>query len=69
MLDEMDRNRERYEEGKTMLANSPLRSKVHVAAAMKTMGLVEERPTENGSCALVLTERAIRQIADLKKYL
>jgi hypothetical protein len=36
---------------------------------MKTMGLVEERPTENGSCALVLTERAIRQIADLKKYL
>ncbi len=69
MLDEMEANRVRYEDGKTMLSKSPLRSKPYVAAAMKTMGLVEERPTENGSCALVLTEKAIRQIADLKKYL
>jgi hypothetical protein len=69
MLDEMEANRVRYEDGKTMLSKSPLRSKVHVAAAMKTMGLIAERPTENGSCALVLTDKAISQIADLKKYL
>jgi hypothetical protein len=36
---------------------------------MKTLGLVEERPTENGSCALVLTPKAISQIEHLKKYL
>ncbi len=69
MLDEMDRNRERYEEGKTMLAQSPLRSKPYVAGAMKTLGLIAERPTENGSCALVLTQKAIDQIDALKKYL
>jgi hypothetical protein len=69
MLDDMDANRQLFDDGKTMLAKSPLRSKVHVAAAMKTMGLIEERPTQNGSCALVLTEKAIRQMADLKKYL
>lgn len=69
MLDDMEANRLLFEDGKTMLSKSPLRSKPHVAAAMKTMGLVEERPTENGSCALVLTQKAIDQIAALRKYL
>lgn len=64
-----ERHRARYEDGKTMLAQSPLRSKVYVAAAMKTMGLVEERPTANGTCALVLTQKAIDQIAALRRYL
>lgn len=69
MLDVMEENRAIYEGGKTMLAKSPLRSKPYVAGAMKTLGLVEERPTENGSCALVLTPKAISQIEHLKKYL
>lgn len=70
MLDEMQADRDRYgPEAKTMLAQSPLRSKPYVAAAMKTMGLVEERPTPNGTCALVLTQKAIDQIAALRKYL
>jgi hypothetical protein len=69
MLDVMEQNRAIYEGGKTMLAKSPLRSKPYVAGAMKTLGLVEERPTENGSCALVLTPKAISQIEHLKKYL
>ena len=69
MLDEMEANRARYEDGKTMLANSPLRSKPYVAAAMTTMGLVEERPTPNGTCALVLTQKAIDQIAALRRFL
>ena len=69
MLDEMDANRQLFEDGKTMLAKSPLRSKPYVAGAMKTRGLIAERPTANGSCALVLTEKAISQMADLKKYL
>ena len=69
MLDDMEANRQRFKDGKTMLAKSPLRSKPYVAGAMKTLGLVEERPTENGSCALVLTPKAISQIEHLKKYL
>lgn len=62
MLDHMMKERRRYEEGKTFLAKSPLRSKPWVAAAMKTLGLVEEVPSPNGACALVLTERALEQI-------
>jgi hypothetical protein len=69
MLDFMDKNRELYDGGKTMLAQSPLRSKVFVAAAMKTLGFVEEQPTPNGACALVLTQKAVDQMAALKKYL
>ena len=69
MLDEMDANRQLFDHGKTMLAKSPLRSKPYVAAAMKTLGLVDEQPTATGACGLVLTEKAISQIDDLKKYL
>lgn len=70
MLDEMEANRAKYgTDATTMLAKSPLRSKVYVAAAMKTMGLVAERPTPNGTCALILTQKAIDQIAALRKYL
>lgn len=69
MLDHMFLNHERYDEGKTMLATSPLRSRPYVAAAMKTLGLVEERPTASGACALILTEKALRQLEDLRKYL
>lgn len=65
MLDECTR----YPEGKVMLNQSPLRKKVWVAAAMKTLGLVEERPTSNGTCGLVLTNKAIDQMAALRKYL
>jgi len=70
MLDKMEADRGRYgPEAKTMLSQSPLRSKPYIAGAMKTLGLIEERPTQNGSCSLVLTQKAIDQIASLKKYL
>lgn len=69
MLDEMDANRQRYSDGKTMLAHSPLRSKVHIAAAMKTLGLVEENPTKGGACALILTQKAVDQIEALRRNL
>lgn len=69
MLEEMEKNHHQFEGGKTLLAHSPLRSKIFVAAAMKTAGFVEEHPTKNGACGLVLTEKAIRQINDLRKYL
>lgn len=69
MLDEMERNRAKFSDGKTMLAHSPLRSKVYVAAAMKTLGLIEETETHGGACALLLTEKAIAQIDALRRYL
>ena len=53
----------------TMLAKSPLRSKPYVAGAMKTLGFVEERPTANGACAIVLTPKAITQMQNLKQFL
>lgn len=64
MLWEMEKNHELYADsaGKTFLAQSPLRSKPFVAAAMKTLGLVLERPSENGACALVLTQKGHRQV-------
>lgn len=65
MLRAMDRNRREFDAGKTFLAKSPLARKIWVAAAMKTLGLVEEQPSPNGSCALVLTDSAIRQMASL----
>ena len=69
MLDCMNANRLTFREGKTMLSQSPLKDKVHVAAAMKTLNLVKEQPTKNGSCALVLTDHAIKQLENLKRYL
>lgn len=70
MLDAMIESNRKYGEGaKTFLAQSPLRSRVYVAAAMKTLGLVSEVPSPNGACALVLTERAIKQIEDLRRFL
>lgn len=68
MLAEMMRNREEFEEGKTMLAHSPLARKVWVAASMKTLGLVEERPTRNGACALVLTQKALDQMENINRF-
>ena len=67
MLDEMDLKRRSFQDGKTMLSRSPLKSKPYVAAAMKTLGLVEERPTPNGTCALVLTPKAIAQMENLTR--
>ena len=69
MLDVMEENRARFDDGKTMLAKSPLRSKPYVAGAMKTLGFVEERPTANGACAIVLTPKAITQMQNLKQFL
>ena len=67
MLDEMEINRKKWDNGKTMLARCCLRSKPYVAAAMKTVGWVEEIPTATGACALVLTNKAIAQMAALKR--
>lgn len=69
MLDHMMQVRAEYDDGRTMLAQSPLRHRVYVAAAMKTMGLVEEHETKNGSCALTLTDRALRQMENMRRYL
>lgn len=69
MLDEMVKNLDLYDGGKTFLAKSPLRSKVYVAAAMKTLGLIEEVPSPNGACAVRPTEKAIKQIEALRSYL
>lgn len=66
MLAQMERDSSEYDGGKTFLAKSPLRRKPFVAAAMKTMGWVEERPSPNGACALVLTERGWRQIENAR---
>lgn len=45
-----------YAEGKAMLSRSPLRKKVWVAGAMKTLGLIEEHDTKTGACALTLKQ-------------
>ncbi|RNF35070.1 hypothetical protein [Paracoccus methylarcula] len=66
MLALMARNSAEFQAGKTFLAQSPLRRKPHVAAAMKTLGWVEEVPSANGACALVLTDRGHRQIANAR---
>lgn len=68
MLDEMMANAGKFEGGKTFLAHSPLRRKPWVAGAMKTLGLVAEVPSPNGACALILTHKAIDQLAALRKY-
>ena len=54
------------EGGKTFLAKSPLRRKVYVAAAMKTLGLIREGSSSNGACTLKLTERGYEQIENAK---
>lgn len=46
-----------YSEGRVMLARSPLRKKVWVAGAMKTLDLIEEHNTKSGACALTLKKR------------
>ena len=68
MLYVMRENHDKYEAGKTMLSQSPLARKVWVAAAMKTLGLVEEHPTANGACALTLTEKALAQWDAIHRY-
>lgn len=68
MLAVMKQNHEDFDAGKTMLAQSPLARKVWVAAAMKTLGLVEEQPTAGGACALVLTDRALEQMENIKQF-
>lgn len=69
MLEFMFREQDNWEAGKAFLSQSPLARKVWVAAAMKTLGLLEERPSPNGSCAVILTEKAIQQYSSLRKYL
>lgn len=68
MLEEMYDNEEKFESGKTFLAQSPLKSKPWVAAAMKTLGWVKERPSDNGACALVMTEKARGQLSRLTQW-
>lgn len=68
MLVHMEEQAEQYANGagKTFLANSPLRRKVYVAAAMKTLGIVTEIESANGSCALLLTAAGRRHIANAR---
>ncbi len=68
MLDHMEANRQRFKDGRTMLATSPLAKKIWVAGAMKTLGLIAEHSTSNGACALTLTEKAIAQMANIKRF-
>ena len=68
MLDHMEANRQRYDDGKTMLAKSPLAKKIWIAGAMKTLGLIAEHSTANGACALTLTEKAIAQMENIKRF-
>lgn len=68
MLDEMEDNSTKFDGGKTFLARSTLRKKPWVAGAMKTLGLVAEVPSPNGACALILTQKALDQLAALRKY-
>jgi len=68
MLDYMDFNRREYDDGRSMLANSPLKSKIYVAAAMKTLGLIDEHETTNGSCALTLTSKAVAQMENIRRF-
>lgn len=69
MLRVMKENHDLYDAGKTFLNQSPLKKKIWVAAAMKTSGLIEERPSPNGACALVLTQKALEDMDRLKKFL
>lgn len=68
MLDHMEANRQRYDDGKTMLAKSPLAKKIWIAGAMKTLGLIAEHSTATGACALTLTEKAIAQMENIKRF-
>lgn len=63
MLASLDRASQQYAEGKVFLAKSPLRSKPWIAGAMKTLGLIDERPSPNGACAVVLTPRGREQVS------
>lgn len=63
MLASLARASQQYAEGKVFLAKSPLRSKPWIAGAMKTLGLIDERPSPNGSCAVVLTPRGREQVS------
>lgn len=70
MLRDMEKQEGIFAPGaKTFLAQSPLRSKPWVAAAMKTVGLVDEVETRSGACAIVLTTKGRSSIADLERYL
>lgn len=56
MMNAMVKDAQDFEGGKTFLAHSPLRKKVYVAAALKTLGMVTEHPSATGACALKLTD-------------
>lgn len=68
MFEHMLQQKIKYKEsdGKTFLAKSPLRNKIYVAAAMKTLGLVTEGASIGGACTLSLTERGHKQIENAK---
>lgn len=68
MLDHMEANRQRYADGRTMLAKSPLSKMIWVAGAMKTLSYVQEHSTANGACALTLTEKAIAEMESIKRF-
>ena len=63
---EMLRFMEDAEPRETFLALSPCRKAPWLAAAMKTSGLIDEDPSENGACRLVLAEDGRRALAGLR---
>lgn len=66
MLFHMERNCKIHKEGVTFLAKSPLSSKIWVAAAMVTIGWIEEYESPNGSCILVFTDKGRKQVEAAK---
>lgn len=68
MLIHMKENHDKYEEGRTFLATSPLRKKIWIAAAMKTLGLVSEHASDNGACVLTLTDKALDKFDALMSH-
>lgn len=57
-----DERQAQYKEGWAFLAYSPLKSKPYVAAAMITLGLLEQGVGENGACKLRLTDLARKHL-------
>ena len=64
MFASMHHNETCYADGRTFLAKSPLRRKIYVAAAMKTLGLIREEPSDNGACTLILTPGGRKRVRE-----
>lgn len=57
------------EEAKILLVTSPLRSKIWVAAAMITTGLLKEIETETGAITFQFTPKGRQSIDQLTRFL